>query len=109
MINEEVVISLRVNLLKTASAEKILSIRHCYDLSLYSSSVDTLLRMIQATDLLVKNDCEPDLIHRNSFYRLAKIPVAEFYVCQSEQDEKNFSTFALFLETMIKQSKIFPN
>lgn len=106
MIKHQDVVLHLLKLGRDALAAKTPGGTHLDDPSLDMFSEDDILRMIQAADVLFKNDGNPALFHETSFHKLANDIHDGPHVQQLEQHEENFPTFAVFLETMIQQTKI---
>lgn len=90
---------------KDAPAAKILGIAHHDGLNLHTPSQMNDPILLQTADVFVRKDYKLAPLHPNSFYRHARALLDTFYVRRLQQDSEKFSTFALFHNTKIRQTK----
>lgn len=93
-------------LCKTALLANDLDMTSVDDSSLYICFEEDILLMSHDTDGFVKNDHKPSSLRTNLFYRRDRILLDRLQLCHLQKDKERSSTFARFLDTKVRRSRI---
>lgn len=106
LIKQECVLVLLPKLVKHASVAKTVDITQLDDPILFISSEREIVLMIQAADLFVKNNNSPSSFQANFFLIDAEVRLQRLPVCDLNQDQEKFMSYALFPDTNVQQTEI---
>lgn len=106
MMENQVVFTLLEKLKMDAPEAKTLPSTHLDDSRLHISPEEDTYLMIQAPDVFVNNSHKHASFHANSFSGFTWALLKELSVCYFEHDQEKFSTFTLFVDSNIQQTKI---